>query len=152
MTRWTLIALGALLATTAGATPPTQDVTLPTGRTVQAEVITAPEDGSVELALMTTLKTVIAGDFPTFLNTQCDPSTCADERQQQQLTAYNLPAAQRSGAACLQGDDDDQLVITRRREENGLTTVYLWCGDGRMPAPSTWRQVDGVWKTSSFSW
>lgn len=152
MVRWSLAAMAALTMSTAWADPPTQQVTLPTGRAVAAEVITAPADGSVDAAILATLKTVIAGDFTTFLTAWCDPSTCADARQQEQLVTYNLPSAQRTGAACLHGDADDQLWVTRRREENGLTTVYLWCGDGRMPAPSTWRQVDGAWKTSSFSW
>lgn len=144
--------LSVLLSGTAWATPGSQDVTLPTGRTITAEVITDPADGTVEHAIMTTIRTVVAGDFSTFLSTQCDPATCADERQQEQLTNYNLPAAQRSAGACLQGETDNELVVTRRRDENGLTTVYLWCGDGRMPAPSSWKQIEGVWKTSSFSW
>ncbi len=151
MTRWTLAAALTLMSGLAQAQT-TESVTLPTGRTVQAEVVSAPAEGTVEKAILTTLQTIIAGDFSTFLASQCDPNTCSDARQQSQLTQYNLPAAQQSGPACLHGETHDQLWITKRREQTGTLTVYLWCGEGRMPAPSTWKQIDGAWKTSSFSW
>lgn len=145
-------ALTALVATLLAASALARDVTLPTGRTVSAEVVTDPAEGTIEHAIMTTIKTITAGDFSTFLANQCDPATCGDPLQQEQMTTYNLPAAQRTAGACLQGDGDNELVITRRREEGPNMTVYLWCGDGRMPAPSTWKQIDGVWRTNSFSW
>lgn len=156
MNRWTLAAAAALLSQVAFADPPpagaTRSVALPTGVSVQAEVVTAPAEGTVEHAIVHALTTIIAGDFGTFMSGICDPETCADPRQQEQLTTYNLPAAQRSGASCLHGEANNEIVITRRRDENGLSTLYLFCGEGRMPAPSTWKQVDGTWKTSSFSW
>jgi len=148
-----VLAASALFLAVPALAQTTQDVNLPTGRTVAAEVIQTPADGSMEHALLTTLTTVVAGDFNTFFASQCDPSVCSDERQQEQLRTYNLPSAQRSGSACLHGEANDTLLITKRKEApGGLTTVYLFCGEGRMPAPSTWGQVDGAWKTSSFSW
>ena len=152
MIRTVFTATALLLAGTAAAQS-TQDVRLPTGRTVAAEVVRGPAADSMENAVLLTLTTVIAGDFDTFLSSQCDPSVCSDERQQEQLRTYNLPSAQQSGGACLHGEGKDTLLITKRKEApGGLVTVYLWCGEGRMPAPSTWGQVDGAWKTSSFSW
>jgi hypothetical protein len=149
----TLFAGLTLLATSSAIAQETQDVTLPTGRTIAAEVVRAPATGSMEHALFTTLTTVVAGDFDTFFAGQCDPTTCADPLQQQQLRTYNLPSAQRSGGSCLHGDTKDTLIITKRKEApGGLVTVYLWCGASRLPAPSTWGQVDGSWRTSSFSW
>lgn len=148
-----LVAVAGLCLATAASAQSTQAVQLPTGRTVDAEVVQAPAAGTLEHAMLTTLTTVVNGDFATFFASQCDPSTCSDERQQEQLRTYNLPAAQRSGTACLHGENNDKLLITKRKDApGGLQTVYLWCGANRMPAPSTWGQIDGSWRTSSFSW
>ena len=124
MVRW--ITAAAVLTLTAPAfAQATMSVTLPTGRTIDAEVVSQPAEGSVEHAILASLTMLTQqGDFGGFMATWCDPGTCGDPRQQEQMTTYNLPAAQRTGGACVHGENSDQLVITKRREENGNQTEF----------------------------
>lgn len=151
MSRWLVALAATVFAASALAAPPTsRPLTLVTGKAITAEVFAQPDAGTVEEALAATLSQVIAGDFQGFMANRCDASACGDERQREQMLTYNLPAAQRTAGQCFA---NNELVITKRKtNETGDLTLYLWCGASRMPAPSTWKQVDGAWKTTSFSW
>jgi hypothetical protein len=150
-----MLTLAVLLAAPAHAEPPaagpTRTVTLPTGKSIDAKVVT-PEAGSLEAQTVEAMKLVESGDLDGWIAKFCGPTLCEGPEAITSVKRLNLNTAQRTAAAC---HDGDNLVVTRvkgDRATDDAVTLYTWCGDGRMPAPVTWERVGEEWKIRSFSW
>ena len=129
-----------------------RSVTLPTGKTIEAEVIEAPSPGTVEFAILESMKMISNGDHDTWIQKYCSTEMCPDANAITSVKRLNLSASQKTVGRCY---DKDKLVLTRRRGDiarDGRVTIYAWCGENRMPAPATLIQEGGEWKVSSLSW
>lgn len=154
-----LVLLGlASLGTTAFADAPTatasgsQQVTLPTGKTVDAQKFTNPPEGSIEFAIIDSMSMIKAGNFDGWVSKWCDPGTCPDAKAIESLKAYQLKSSSKTAHECM--TDDGSILVTKREknEAEGTTRVYLFCGPNRMPAPSSLKPAGDNWKVTSFSW
>ena len=150
-----LLALAAcILISDLSLAGPMVEVKNPLGRTMQAEKITNPAAGTIEHAIIESMKMIKAGQFDQWMNTWCHPDRCPDTPSaRESMRRYNLKSSQPSIHHCMQ-DDQTSILVTRRDEPDaqGRQTVYIFCGETRMPAPSTLVQVDGKWLVTSFSW
>lgn len=147
--------LPLILLTAAFAEDPapaaTKSVTLPTGKTIEAKVVT-PEADTLEAKTVQAMKLAEEGKHDKWIAEFCGPTLCEGPTAIDSVKRLNLPSAQRTASAC---HDGDNLVVTRvkgDRETEEQVTLYTWCGDGRMPAPVTWEKVGDDWKIKSFSW
>ena len=129
------------------------EVKTPLGSPVQAEHYVAPPEDTVEGAIVASLGLLHAGDFDGWISGWCHPTLCNAPEAELSLREYNLPAAKDSAGACLQ-DEGKGVYVTKREAPNdqGEVRLYVWCGEGRMPAPSSLALHDGRWKVTSFSW
>lgn len=138
-----------------GAAEPTGavEVKTPLGETIQAERYLSPPDDTVEGAILASLALLRDGDFDGWLAGWCHPTLCSAPEAELSLREYNLPAAKTSAGSCIQ-EEGKGVWVTRREapNEQGEVQVYVWCGEGRMPAPSSLALHDGRWKVTSFSW
>ena len=146
------LALSLVLANSALAeTPSTRSVTLPTGKTVEAQVMT-PEAGSLEAQTLEAMKMAKAGKHDAWISQFCGPTLCEGPDAIASVKRLNLTSAQRTVGQCFEGN---KLVVTKvkgDRESENRVTLYTWCGEGRMPAPVTWERTGESWKIASFSW
>lgn len=147
-----IFALALLLPATALAKD-TVEVTNPLGKTIQAEKITDPEPGTLEYTALTSIEMMRDGKFDEWMNSWCHPTRCPDDpNARASLKRYNLTAASKTGAGCLH-DGGKSLIVTRRVDDApDKKTIYLFCGETRMPAPSTYIKQGDKWLVSSFSW
>ncbi len=134
----------------AEATAATEEVSLPTGRTVEAEKITDPDEGSIEHSLIASMELIRDEKFDEWIGAWCYQETCPDDRAREQFKTYQLAAASRTVHECM--TDDGGVLITRREATDESTRLFVYCGPNRMPAPSAHHEADGSWKVSSFSW
>ncbi|MBN2798881.1 MAG: hypothetical protein JXX28_07000 [Deltaproteobacteria bacterium] len=147
----TVFALALALMTSALAQD-TVEVRTPLGQVIQAEVVKAPAAGTVEDSVLQSLKMIQAKEFDAWIATWCHESRCpVDPQAREEFKGYNLTAASRTAHECLQ-EGDALWVTNRKTDDRGATTVYLFCGEKRMPSPSTHIQVGERWQVSSFSW
>ena len=152
----TTVILGLLLAgpafADATATPEgTQQVTLPTGKTVEAQKFVNPPEGSVEHSLLDSMKMMKAGDFDGWIAKWCSAETCPDRATNEQYKLYQLTSSSKTVGQCM--TDDGGILVTRREDaEGGGTRIYVFCGPNRMPAPSSHVKQGESWKLTSFSW
>lgn len=150
MTLLSIILMSAALAEDP-APAATESVTLPTGKVVEAKIIT-PEADTLEAATLEAMKLAQAGDFDKWIAKFCGPTLCEGPTAIASVKRLNLSSAQRTVGKC---HSDETLSVTKvkgDRETEDLVTIYTWCGDGRMPAPVTWEKIDDDWKIRSFSW
>lgn len=147
----TIFALAIALLSSAHAQQ-TVEVRTPLGKVLQAEVVKAPAAGTVEDAILQSLRQISAKDFDGWMGTWCHPTRCpSDPQAREEFKRFNLTAASRTAHECLR--EGDSLWVTQRKtDDHGAVTVYLYCGDKRMPAPSTQIRVGDRWQVSSFSW
>jgi hypothetical protein len=129
------------------------EVKLPSGATVTGDHVVAPADGTVEKAIVESINLIGKGEFDVWIKEWCHSSACGTPEGIEQLKLYNLPAAQGTSKECL-GADGNSVTITRRDppEADGLTRVFVYCGEKRMPAPSAHYLDGGRYKVTSFSW
>lgn len=135
------------------ATPAgTQQVTLPTGKTIDAAKFKDPTAGSIEAAIIESMGMIKAGNFDGWIAKYCDASTCPDERAVEALKTYQLKSSSKTVHECM--TDDGGILVTKREanEAEGSTRVYVFCGPNRMPAPTSVKDAAGAWKFTSFSW
>ncbi len=137
-------------AAAAASTP--QSVTLPTGKTIEAQKFTNPAEGTVEHAILDSMKMIKAGSFDAWITKYCDPGTCHDAKAIESLKTYQLKSSSKTAHECMA--DDSSIVVTRREanDAEGTTRVYLFCGPNRMPAPASLKQAGAKWTVTSFSW
>jgi len=128
---------------------PTQQVMLFGGRDATAKRYASPPEDSLEYAIMKSLMMIGAEEYDAWMDQFCHPDACDDERKREAMASHVLPAAKASAATCLH---DGALLVTKQEVENGITKTWIYCGDARMPAPSSAAQVDGTWRFSSISW
>jgi len=129
------------------------EVKLPTGKTMTADHVTAPAEGTIEAAVVASITQIAAGDFDGWIATWCHDSACGDPEKVISMKTYTLPAAQGTSKQCLDAEGTG-VIVTRRDppEADGMQRVYVFCGEQRMPAPSAHYLVDGKWKVASISW
>ncbi|MBW1876784.1 MAG: hypothetical protein JRI25_05075 [Deltaproteobacteria bacterium] len=148
----------ALVAGTALAEPPTaspagtQSVTLPTGKTVDAQKFVEPAEGSLEHGIIASMNLIKAGSFDAYISQWCHANTCPDAAAITSLKTYQLKSSQKTVHECM--TEDGGILVTKREanEAEGSTRVYVFCGPNRMPAPSSLILVGEAWKVASFSW
>ncbi|TNE87408.1 MAG: hypothetical protein EP330_18245 [Deltaproteobacteria bacterium] len=156
MTLLSLVLLTAAFAEEPAAAPApapaaTKSVTLPTGKTIDAKVVTPAAD-TLEAWTVEAMKLAEAGDHDKWIRQFCGPTLCEGPTAVESVKRLNLASAQRTVSACHEGDT---IVVTREKGDRNVddqVTLYTWCGDGRMPAPVTWEKVGDDWKIRSFSW
>lgn len=130
----------------------TETVTLPTGKSVEAEKFTAPAAGTVEESILSSISLIRAGEFETFMDEWCHESYCGSDKLRENMTSYVLPAAKGTSGQCIV-DDGESIIVTRRElADDGSVRVYVFCGDSRMPAPSSHVLVGERYLVSSLSW
>lgn len=129
----------------------TQSVTLPTGKTKEAQKFVHPVEGSVEWAYLEAMKAVKAGDFDGYIKKWCSKTTCVDATANESLKTYQLTASSKSAGQCMT-DDGGVLVTKHETDPDGSHRIYVFCGNSRMPAPASLVMEDGSWKMTSFSW
>ncbi len=129
------------------------EVKLPTGKTVTADRVSDPAPGTVEHAIIASINLITAGDFDAWIAQYCHDSACGTPEGIEAMKRFNLPAAQGTAKACL-GEDGNSVVVTRRDpvEADGLTRVFVYCGEDRMPPSSAHYLVDGTYRVASLSW
>jgi len=148
----------ALIAGTALAEPPTaspsgtQSVTLPTGKTIDAQKFVNPAQGSLEYGMIQSMNLIKAGSFDDWVSQWCHPNTCPDANAITSLKTYQLKSSQKTVHECM--TEDGGILVTKREanEAEGSTRVYVFCGPNRMPAPASMILVGDNWKVASFSW
>jgi hypothetical protein len=109
----------------------------------------APAEGSIEHAILDSLTLLSAENYDGWMDTYCHADACDDQRKRDAMSSHVLPSAKAAASTCVH---DGDLLVTKTEEENGFTKVWIYCGEGRMPAPATAQNVDGAWKFSSVSW
>ena len=130
----------------------TQSVTLPTGKTIEAQKFVNPTEGSIEHAIIDSIKMIGASSFDEWIAKYCDAGTCHDAASKESLKTYQLKSSAKTAHECL--STDGGIVVTRREvvEAEGTTRVYVFCGPNRMPAPASLKLVGDRWMVTSFSW
>lgn len=127
-------------------------VATPIGKTLTAQKVSSPAATSPEGVVQASIQMITAGDFDAWIGKHCHPSMCpADPAAIEALKNYNLSTAKKTAGVCLH-DDGKTLLVTRKDVTDTKITLYLWCGDKRMPAPSSMEKVGENWKITSFSW
>ena len=129
----------------------TKSVTLPTGKTIEAQVFASPTEGSIEHAIIDSIKMIGASSFDEWITKYCDAGTCHDAASKESLKTYQLKSSAKTAHECM---IDGGIVVTRREvvEAEGTTRVYVFCGPNRMPAPASLKLVGDRWMVTSFSW
>jgi hypothetical protein len=129
-----------------------QQVTLPTGKTIDAQKFTNPTAGSIEHAIIDSMQLIGAGKLDEWISKYCDAMTCHDAAAKESLKSYQLKSSSKTAHECL--TDDGSILVTRREtvEAEGSTRIYVFCGPNRMPAPASLKPVGDGWKVASFSW
>ena len=148
-----LATAGAAFADAPTAEPAaTTQVTLPTGKTIDAQKFVDPPEGSVEHAMIQSMNMIKAGNFDAWVGQYCHPNTCPDKQAIDALKAYQLKSSSKTVHECM--TDDGGVLVTKREEDEaqGGFRIYVFCGENRMPAPSSLIKADGSWKVASFSW
>lgn len=142
---------GTALADATASPEGTQQVTLPTGKTVEAQKFVNPPEGSVEHSLLASMKLIKAGDFDGWIGKWCAAETCVDAATNEQFKRLQLTSAAKTVAQCM--TEDGGVLVTRREDsEGGGKRLFVYCGPNRMPAPSSHEKAGEAWKISSFSW
>jgi hypothetical protein len=137
-------------ATVAGAEE--LQVATPIGKTLTATKVTSPAPTSPEGVMQDSIAMITAGQFDAWIAKHCHPTMCpADPGAIEALKNYNLSTAKKTAGACVH-DEGKTLLVTRRDASDTKVTVYVWCGDKRMPAPASVEKVGDAWKVTSFSW
>lgn len=126
-----------------------EEVALFGGRTGTATRHHAPADNTVEHAIHDSLMLLAAEDYDTWMDRYCDPEACDDERKREAMTSHVLPSAKMASSSCLH---DGDVLVTKQEVDGDYTKTWIYCGESRMPAPSTARSIDGSWRFSSVSW
>ncbi len=136
-------------------------VKTPLGQTITGKKAMSPAADSVEGVVITSLKMIRDGKFDAWMDTHCHPSHCALDKTQPHYEAnrasmknYNLTASSKSAGHCLH-DEGKSIIVTRQDGDpatDAKVTVYIFCGEKRMPTPSTLEKDGDSWKVSSFSW
>ena len=124
-------------------------ITLFGGRTSSATRYASPEDGTIEKAIIASLTLLAAESYDEWMDTYCHEDACGDPDKRAAMTSHVLPAARAAASVCLH---DGAILVTRQEDENGFTKTWIYCGESRMPAPSTAQNVEGAWQFSSISW
>lgn len=151
------LATGTAVGVTATAAPPTAapsatvSVTLPTGKAVDAKKFVSPEKGSLEAAMIRAMTLIKDGQFDTYVSELCHSNTCPDAAAVESLKMYQLKSTQKTVHECMT-EDGGILVTKRETSDDGSTRVYVFCGQNRMPAPSSLSMEGEMWKVTSFSW
>src|SRR5688572_19777993 len=150
--------VGVGVPSTAGAEAPaatasgTQGVTLPTGKPIEASKFVAPAAGSIEAAIIDSMKMIGAGQLDEWIAKYCDAGTCPDTAAKESLKMYQLKSSSKTAHECMTSDGG--ILVTRREDDaaEGTKRVYVFCGPNRMPAPSSAKLVGDAWKFTTFSW
>jgi hypothetical protein len=142
--------LSLFLANTAFAdAPATKQVKLVTGKEVTAEIFKAPAKGTLEGDIHAAMKGIKSGSFDTFISKQCSKLLCPDDDAAlAEVKRFNLTSWQKTIGGCFY---EDGLLVTKRSpdpKDDKKMTLYLWCGDKRLPATAIAHNEGGTWKLS----
>jgi hypothetical protein len=136
----------------------TVSIKTPLGKTVQAEKVTCPANGKsaqaqIEAQILESLKQIRDGKFSDWRKSHCFPARCDTDVAWEQIKNFNLATSKKSVAYCLQSEDE--IWVTTRKgnpDVDKQVKVWIFCGESRMPVPSTHEKLNGKWYVQTFSW
>ncbi len=150
-----LAALTLALTLSSPALAQEVQVKTPLGQTITGTKHTSPKEGSIEALILKSLKMIEAKEWDEWMKTYCHKTHCPDDKAAlEAMKNYNLTASSKSAHACMH-DDKSSIIVTRRDGDpakDTTVTTYIFCGEKRMPTPSTAEKVGDKWLISSFSW
>jgi len=128
-------------------------VKTPLGMTIQADKVVNPAAGTIEHQIIESLKMIRDGQFDKWMDTHCFPSRCDEQVARAQMSNFNLANSKKSAGKCLQ--NDNEIWVTARKGDpanDKIVKVFVFCGENRMPAPSSHNKLNDKWYVASFSW
>ena len=132
----------------------TVSVKTPLGKTISAEKVKNPAKGTIEHQIIQSLQQIKDGKFDDWRKTNCFPARCDTDIAWEQMKNYNLEQSKKGAPGCLQGDGDEIWVTSRKGDPSSdkQVKVFIYCGQTRMPAPSTHEKHNDKWYVHTFSW
>ena len=131
----------------------TVSVKTPLGQTIQAEKVVNPEKGTIEYQIIESLKQIRDGQFEAWRKTNCYPARCDTDIAWEQIKNFNLETSKKTAKFCLH--EGDSIWVTSRKGDPATdkqVKVFISCGEGRMPVPSTHEKLKDKWYVQVFSW
>lgn len=112
------------------------------------------QPGTVEHAIKSSIELITSGETESWLSDWCHPERCGSVEQRRQWTEFALKRAAKSASRCLHGPERTPRIVRWRGDPkvDERVTVYIDCGDDRMPVPSSHIRVGERWMVTSLSW
>ena len=132
----------------------TTQVKTPLGKEITAQVVKAPAADTPEYSIIDSIKMLSKGNMDGWMTKWCYKPRCETPEAIDRLKAYTLSSATKNASKCL--FDGDSIYVTNRKENAKVTPpetkIFTYCGDDRMPVPTSLRKLDdGSWKISTLS-